>query len=180
MNSISWYLAAEYCNWLSKQDGLPECYEPGEQGTMKIKQNVESLNGYRLPTEGEWEYVARAGALTNRHYGNSETLLGQYAWYAENSQNRSRPRGSLEPNDLGVFDMLGNVYEWCQDRAVSYAVGTGGKIEDKMNKSLYENMILRGGAFFLQAANVRSAYRGWNQPWYRNISTGFRPSRTYP
>ena len=105
----------------------------GKRRTMKIKQNIESLNGYRLPTEGEWEFVARAGASTSRYYGNTEKLLDIYAWHAKNSENRGKPRGSLEPNDLGVFDMLGNVFEWCQDRAASYDVGDGGKARDKIN-----------------------------------------------
>jgi formylglycine-generating enzyme required for sulfatase activity len=181
VNSASWYEAAEYCNWLSKQEGLPECYEPGEQGTMKIKENIESLTGYRLPTEGEWEYVARAGALTSRHYGNSEKLLGLYAWYAENSENRSRPGGSLEPNDLGVFDMLGNVYEWCQDRVAPYIVGKDGKITDNVNLILdNNNMSIRGGAFDSVKERARSAIRNWNSPSNRSIDWGFRLCRTYP
>jgi serine/threonine protein kinase/formylglycine-generating enzyme required for sulfatase activity len=179
VNSISWYVAAEYCNWLSRQEGLPECYEPGEQGTMKIKQNVAGLNGYRLPTEGEWEHVARAGALTSRHYGNSEKLLALYAWYAGNSENRSRPGGSLEPNDLGVFDMLGNVYEWCQDRPVFYIVGDDGKITDNINIKVDTNMPIRGGAFDILKGNVRSTIRNWNQTSNRSIDFGFRPARTY-
>jgi formylglycine-generating enzyme required for sulfatase activity len=180
VNSISWYLAAEYCNWLSKQEGLPECYESGELGTMRIKQNIKSLTGYRLPTEGEWEYVARAGARTSRHYGNSGKLLGQYAWYLENSENRSRPCGSLEPNDLGLFDVLGNVYEWCQDRSIGYATGTGGKIIDQTNILIEKYMILRSGAFINRSAFVRSAMRAIVRPSDRDIYSGFRASRTYP
>ena len=68
--------------------------------------------GYRLPTEAEWEYACRAGAGTSRYYGVEVDLLGRYAWYMATSQDHAWPCGSLLPNDLGLFDMLGNVYEW--------------------------------------------------------------------
>ena len=113
MNGFSWYNAAAYCNWLSRQEGLPECYEPnpdGEYATgMKIKPDALRLGGYRLPTEAEWEYACRAGAGTSRFYGASPELLGRYAWYNANSQEQAWPCGSLQPNELGLFDMLGNV-----------------------------------------------------------------------
>ena len=74
-----------------------------------------SLTGYRLPTEAEMEYATRAGALTSRYYGETEELLPKYAWYNKNSQERTWPVGSLKPNDLGLFDVQGNVYTWCQE-----------------------------------------------------------------
>ncbi len=85
---------------------------------MRIKADALKLKGYRIPTEAEWEYACRAGALTSRYYGNSKILLGHYAWYLDELR-RSEPAPRLRrtlPNDLGLFDTLGNVYEWCQDR----------------------------------------------------------------
>ena len=83
---------------------------------MTIPADALKRTGYRLPTEAEWEYACRAGAITSRYYGLSIDLLEQYARYQANSQDHAWPCGSLLPNDLGLFDMLGNVYEWCQDR----------------------------------------------------------------
>ena len=116
-----WYTAAHYCNWLSEQEGLPKdqwCYLPNEAGAyaegMSIPADVLERTGYRLPTEAEWEYACRAGAVTSRYYGHSIDLLDAYAWYQANSKEHAWTCGSLLPNDLGLFDMLGNVYEWCQ------------------------------------------------------------------
>src|SRR5262249_54429099 len=122
VNSTSWYDAAAYCNWLSVREGLGQdqwCYEPNAHGQyaqgMKLKANYLSLAGYRLPTEAEWEYACRAGVETNRYYGESEELLGKYGVYSGNSRDhRSWPVGSLKPNDLGLFDMHGNLWCWCQ------------------------------------------------------------------
>jgi formylglycine-generating enzyme required for sulfatase activity len=74
-----------------------------------------SRRGYRLPTEAEWEYASRAGTVTSYYFGESRELLGRYAWYLDNSEERSWPVGSLLPNALGLFDMHGNVFNWCQD-----------------------------------------------------------------
>jgi formylglycine-generating enzyme required for sulfatase activity len=184
MNGVSWYDAAAYCNWLSRREGLPECYEPNEAGKyaagMKIKPDALRLGGYRLPTEAEWEYAYRAGAGTSRYYGASVALLGRYAWYNPTSGGHAQPCGSLLPNELGLFDMLGNVLEWCHDTYQPYATTT---IIDNINRNLYLHVnisrIHRGGTFDDRPELVRAACRNWHFPASRYFNDGFRPSRTF-
>ena len=189
MIGVSWYAAAAYCNWLSRKENLPECYEPTDEGQyadgMKIRADALQRTGYRLPTEAEWEYGCRAGAMTSRYYGLSEKLLGQYAWYMDNTfGDQAHPCGTKLPNDLGLFDMLGNVYEWCNGRYEDYPPDKGGNIDDKI--TIYEYIkdahprVLRGGTFFYIPAYVRTAVRRFVAPSYRDIWIGFRPSRTSP
>ncbi len=194
---MTWYEAAAYCDWLSEREGLPKeqwCYERNEQGKyavgMKAKDKFWELTGYRLPTEAEWEFACRAGTLTSRYYGMTEDLLAQYAWYQSNGQNRTWPIGSLKPNDVGLFDMLGNVWEWCFDLSVDYPrkqtvlklaldkvvgdVPSVQPVEDTQGR------VLRGGAFNSRPENVSSAFRLTTLPVYRSNLIGFRPARTYP
>jgi formylglycine-generating enzyme required for sulfatase activity len=183
MNGVTWYRAAAYCNWLSRRESLPECYEPNQNRQyapgMSIKADALKLAGYRLPTEAEWEYACRAGAMTSRYYGASDRLLGHYAWYTANSQDRTWPCGNFQPNDLGLFDMLGNVHEWCQERFESYEP----KRPESTNREdvdMIPDRPLRGGAFSRRPAYVRSAVRGANAPSSRSSNYGFRLARTYP
>ncbi len=179
MNGVTWYQAAAYCNWLSRKEHLPECYEPNGPGQyaqgMRIKADALELTGYRLPTEADWEYAARAGALTSRHYGASDRLLWQYAWYLANGKDRAWPVGSLLPNDLGLFDTLGNMSEWCQEAAANTSQTDNASYE-KLNET---PRLLRGGSFTNPPAYIRSAYRIWYAPANRFINCGFRPARTY-
>ena len=166
---------------------MKPCYEPISEGEyaegMKILPDALKLPGYRLPTEAEWEYACRAGAVTSRYYGRSVELLGKYAWYFQNSQNRAWPCGQLLPNELGLFDMLGNVYEWCHEQYYRYPEGEGNTTTDNINilVSIKEQSprLLRGGTFLIQPAYVRSAVRNWDQTLNRSVNCGFRPSRTY-
>jgi formylglycine-generating enzyme required for sulfatase activity len=158
---------------------------------MKAKDNYLKLSGYRLPTEAEWEYACRAGTMTSRYYGLSETLLARYAWYRANSQNRTWPVGSLKPNDFGLFDMHGNAWEWCDNQYLHYPKAGDAIFEDLGSTEPVldtKDRVLRGGAFLNRPVIVRSAYRANTPPAYRLIFlpahrdfyTGFRPARTLP
>jgi formylglycine-generating enzyme required for sulfatase activity len=180
-------LAAAYCNWLSEQEGIPKeqwCYERNKEGKfaegMKLAPDYLKRTGYRLPTEAEWEYACRAGAVTSRYYGESEELLGKYGWYVSNADNRSWPVGSKKPNDLGLFDMHGNVWMWCQDRMKDYGLGQG-VIDDNEDSLLVDarERVLRGGAIVVRASLVRSACRYGFVPSSVGFYVGFRPARTF-
>jgi formylglycine-generating enzyme required for sulfatase activity/tetratricopeptide (TPR) repeat protein len=188
---VTWYEAAEYCNWLSRREGLPEsewCYLPNEQGRyaegMSAAADHLHRTGYRLPTEAEWEFACRVGVPASRYYGSSEELLGKYAQHAVNAGYRTRPVGELKPNDLGLFDMLGNVQEWCQDEfGGPYPVGPGDHtVEDLEGSSKVRaevSRVVRGGSFDLLASNVRCAARVRVQPAGRYDTVGFRVARTW-
>jgi formylglycine-generating enzyme required for sulfatase activity len=194
VNMVSWYEAAEYCNWLSEQEGIPPdqwCYEPNSAGRyadgMKMAADYSQRTGYRLPTEAEWEFTCRAGAVTRFSFGESEELLARYAWYQANGESKSWPVGSLRPNDFGMFDMHGNDWEWCQNPYKPYGAGEDGKAiadpDDTLAITDGEARVQRGGSTFNDpAALVRSACRNpWkNGPTFRQGNTGFRPARSLP
>jgi formylglycine-generating enzyme required for sulfatase activity/tRNA A-37 threonylcarbamoyl transferase component Bud32 len=184
---VDWYVAAAYCNWLSQQEGLPEaewCYPKGPgkiRPGMVMEEGYLRRKGYRLPTEAEWEYACRAEAVTSRYYGRSEALLGTYAWYQKNAGDRCHPVGRLRPNDLGLFDVLGNVAEWCQDRYGAYPAGEPGEaVEDAEDKDKRDTdaRVLRGGAFAAHATLASSALRYSWRPVRRGTSVGLRVART--
>ena len=186
MIGVSWFGAAAYCNWLSEQEGLLKdqwCYLPNWGGAydagMTIPANVLRRNGYRLPTDAEWEYACRSGTITSRYYGVSTDLLGNHAWSRANSQDHAWPCGSLLPNDLGLFDMLGNEMEWIHDR-YGRLINTDNDINTQESIYIPSLCILRGGSFSDPAAKVRSANRLSLAPSYHNVIMGFRPSRTHP
>jgi serine/threonine protein kinase/formylglycine-generating enzyme required for sulfatase activity len=182
--SINWYQAAAYCNWLSKQEGIPEdqwCYEIDGQAT-KLKEHYLSLTGYRLPSEAEIEYATRAGTSTSRYYGESAELLGKYAWFLLNSNDRTWPAGTKKPNDLGLFDMHGNVWNWCQEsyKGSPQPLGVSDDQEDATVVIDTQFRVLRVDSFSDPPPGVRSADRGSNLPSYRGSRYGFRPSKTFP
>jgi formylglycine-generating enzyme required for sulfatase activity len=187
--SVTWYECAAYCNWLSAREGIPEdqwCYAPNKGGEyadgMTIRPNHLALTGYRLPTEAEWEYACRAGSAVARPFGRGEELLPRYAWFAKNADDRTRPVGQLLPNDLGLFDVLGNAFEWVEDEGGFDRAGPPDG-SSREPRPVHEGTarLLRGGSFVYQPVDVRSAYRtNAYRPSERGCTGGFRPTRTLP
>jgi len=186
---VTWFQAAQYCRWLSEQEGIPEdqmCYPriPEIKEGMILPPDYLSRKGYRLPTEAEWEYACRAGAATRRHYGSAEELLGDYAWYVGNSNDRARPVGSKKPNDFGLFDMYGNAWEWCHDAVSPYPTGAGERaVEDRETRLAItgsDSRVLRGGAFTSPAPQTRSACRFGFPPNVPFVLAGLRVAKTWP
>jgi formylglycine-generating enzyme required for sulfatase activity len=181
---VSWYEAAEYCNWLSMSEGIPEsewCYEPNPAGKyaegMKIKADYLSLKGYRMPTEIEWEHACRAGSTVSYCFGNPVELLEKYAWYERSSLSSVRPSGLLKPNDFGLFDMHGNVYQWVHD------VPRKGATQEEDKADVIRNKIPRagkGGSWFSIARDCRittSRFNGY--PAMTEQVMGFRVARIH-
>jgi len=162
---------------------LEDCVEFCKLLTQKERAQGKLPEGaeYRLPTEAEWEYACRAGAKTKYCFGDSETDLGEYAWYRENS-GRTHPVGTKKANAWGLFDMNGNVWEWCADRYGSYSAG---EAEDPTGAPGTEwgpgrNSIFRGGSWGSNAAYCRSAVRNFIGPGRPLSGVGFRLVRTLP
>jgi formylglycine-generating enzyme required for sulfatase activity len=182
--TITWFAAAAYCNWLSRQEGIPKeewCYEPNEKGDyaagVKIPANFLRRRGYRLPTETEWQDVCEANTRADFSFGDPVELLPRYAWYVDNSHSRTWPVGSLRPNALGLFDMYGNVCEWCQGGLQPNAKRASGESETIKSDS---NRVVCGGAFNDRPDGLHSPHFGDAKPSEHGFNIGFRPARTYP
>jgi formylglycine-generating enzyme required for sulfatase activity len=137
----------------------------------------EGSTKYRLPTEAEWEYAARAGSTTVYSFGNNPSQLGEYAWYNDNAGDRTHPVGQKKPNARGLYDMHGNVLEWVQDWFNYYHAGA---VTDPQGTESGSGRVFRGGSWFSAAGYCRSAYRGFVLPDDRLSNLGVRLLRTAP
>lgn len=177
--NLNWIDVVLYCNWLSIKEGLSPAYAPtGEiwkwKGDMNKERVVNVLqcditkDGYRLPTEVEWEYACRAMTTSEFCIGDDEDLMMQYGWFVANSKRTCHSVGAKLPNSWGLFDMYGNLEEWCDDIFVHPGDATDTSFR-----------MLRGGSFSNDAANINSK-RDVSKPEYGSMNMGFRPARTYP
>jgi formylglycine-generating enzyme required for sulfatase activity len=137
---------------------------------------VGAGEGYRLPTEAEWEYTCRAGTETRYSFGDDAAMLGEYAWYDPAPRCQTEPVERKRPNDWGLYDLHGNVWEWCWDWYDEGYYRTSPGV-DPLGAEGADYRILRGGSWRDKAGCLRSAYRGRHAPEYRHPSMGFRVAR---
>ena len=158
VEQVSWHDAVAFCDRLSEREGVE----------------------YRLPTEAEWEYACRAGTTSTCSFGNDVRQLPEYAWYRANSKKSTHPVGELKPNAWGLYDMHGNVWEWCQDWYGPYECLQ--VVSDPAGPASESGRVLRGGAFLNRPEHIRAADRsaGRYPSGHPSPAYGFRVARTCP
>lgn len=175
VENISWYDAVKFCNKKSEMEGLEKCYK----GTGENIKCDFSMNGYRLPTEAEWEYAARGGVESdnfNYRYAGSNKI-DEVAWYYENSESKTHPVGQKQPNELGIYDMNGNVWEWCNDWYDSDYYEDSPEDNPRGPKG-GKYSVLRGGSWINYYNGCRVTLRYRKNRLSGNYNDGFRLSRS--
>ncbi|MCD6326730.1 SUMF1/EgtB/PvdO family nonheme iron enzyme [bacterium] len=185
VEEVTWFDCVYFCNQLSQADGLTNCYTITniDWSGHHIEDAYVTCNfeadGYRLPTEAEWEYACRAGTTTRFNTGDSESDLSAAGWWDDNSSSRTHDVGEKHPNAWGLYDMHGNVWEWCWDWYLSGYYGTRPDPDsDPTGASSSSYRVIRGGSWSLDAQICRSAYRSWYYPWNRDSRYGLRVARS--
>ena len=172
---ITWTEAIAYANALSEAEGLAPCYDA--DGALATVVTPYDCEGYRLPTEAEWEYAARAGTTTAWYCGDDDLCLDSIAWYYDNSGDTTHPVGQKTPNAWGLYDMTGNVWEWVWDSYTDYPSSVQ---TDPAGSDSCTNLVFRGGSWAVPGKFQRSAARGGASAGMRHREIGFRLARTAP
>ena len=162
VEQIRWSQAAAYCNARSREEGLRPAYD---EATWACD---FAATGYRLPTAAEWEYACRAGTATACFFGSSPSKLGDYAWFRDNCMRTPQAVGGKLPNPWGLYDLYGNVWEWCHDfYAEDYYKRS--PESDPRGPAKSETRVIRGGAWSSKASQCRSSYRDQEYPEFKDV-----------
>jgi len=153
VEQVSWNDAQEFCRRLSQKTGM----------------------AFRLPTEAEWEYACRSGTTAAYSFGNDASRLREHAWFEDNSGGSTKPVATRKPNAWGLYDMHGNVWEWCSDRYGTYPSGAA---IDPQGPRSGKGRVLRGGSWWFPSNRCRASSRSYLYPGLFNGNFGFRVART--
>jgi len=164
---VRWMEAIKYCNARSKADNLEPCYD---EKTLKC--NFEAT-GYRLPTEAEWEFACRAGTPTERYLEGSEAALKRHGWYRDNSNDTTHPVAQKQPNPWGLFDMYGNVAEWCFDYYDEAYYTLPNPQKNPAGPESGKERVIRGGSWQSRGKYLNSHYRQKDDPALADICQGY-------
>jgi formylglycine-generating enzyme len=186
--SVNWFDAALYCNARSKRDGLDTVYtylkvtcDSTDNCTLTDVQSNLAKNGYRLPTEAQWEYACRAGTTTKFFWGNTAIGGLDYAWADENATYSTHPVATKKPNAFGLYDMAGSVEEWLEDWYNSvWPKDQAGNLIVKnpvLTSRVLDGRIIRGRNYYIFLSDMRSSRRGWSEPGVISSMVGFRVSK---
>ncbi len=177
-DNLNWWDAASFSNWLSRREGLEVFYDDNDLKRRAVSVDMNwDANGYRLPTEAEWEYACRAGSQTAYYWG--DRMDDRYCWHAGNAGRMTHAAGALLPNAFGLWDMLGNVAEWCNDwydedfYQESPQAGPRGP-------ALGTHRVIRGGSWSFDAHGCRCSDRFFLRPTDKFEDLGFRLVRPTP
>ncbi len=166
VDRVRWSDAVKYCNARSQEEDLEPCYN------LETWECNFNANGYRLPTEAEWEYACRAGTTTKYFFGDGPGRLKQYAWYKKNAAGRTRPVGQKLANPWGLHDMYGNVAEWCNDYyGVDYYKQSVEK--NPQGPKIADTRVIRGGSWDSKPEKCRSSFRYNEDPGYADVCFGY-------
>lgn len=166
VEQVRWSDAVKFCNQRSQLEKLQPCYD------LKTWKCNFDADGYRLPTEAEWEYACRGGSTTAFFFGDDPAKLGEYAWFEKNSGGRPQPVGQKQPNAWGLYDICGNVWEWCNDfYKVDYYKES--PQADPRGPEEGQTKVVRGGAWRFKPEACRAGYRYNENPGYADVCFGY-------
>ena len=172
VTQVSWNDAAEFCNWLSRQDNLPPVYVKDGDGWR-----AATGSGYRLPTEAEWEFACRAGTRTSYFFGDDPKEAGKYAWHNGNADGHPHPAATKMANPFGLFDVIGNVREWVADWDGDLNAPASPSV-DPIGPGIGTRRVMRGSGWSSSPTAGNSPFRSHTSPRLRLCYLGFRVART--
>jgi formylglycine-generating enzyme len=173
VSKLLWIDAIKYCNDRSNVEGLTSCYTIDDSSNVTLNLNC---NGYRLPTEAEWEYAAKGGKLSLGYKFSGSDSLNEVGWYSVNSNGLIQKVGMKKPNELGLYDMSGNCYEWCWDWFASY---DSVEVTNPIGPPTGAFKIIRGGSYEYSTDQALSTFRSINLPYDDFYNCGIRLVRSF-